>query len=41
MYDVVGQGSTMGTLLLYYYQGAYCCRYWYYFSTSRQPIVSA
>jgi hypothetical protein len=32
---------TMGTLVFYYYQGAYCCRYWYYFSTIRRPIVLA
>jgi hypothetical protein len=31
----------MGTLVFYYYQGAYGCRYWYYFSTGRQPVVLA
>jgi hypothetical protein len=31
----------MGTLLYNYYQGAYCCHYRYYFSTTRQPIVLA
>ena len=31
----------MGTLLFDYYQGAYRCQYWYYFSTTRQPIVLA
>jgi hypothetical protein len=31
----------MGTLVCHYYQGAYCCRYWYYFSTAWQPIVLA
>jgi hypothetical protein len=31
----------MGTLVFYYRYGAYCCRYWYYFSTARQPIVLA
>ncbi len=31
----------MGILLYYSYQGAYCCHYWYYFSTTRQPIVLA
>jgi hypothetical protein len=31
----------MGTLLYYYSQGAYSCHYWYYFSTTRQPVVLA
>jgi hypothetical protein len=31
----------MGTLAFHYYQGVYCCRYWYYFSTTRQPTVLA
>jgi hypothetical protein len=31
----------MGTLAFFYYQGAYCCHYWYYFSTIWQPIVLA
>lgn len=31
----------MGTLACYYYQGAYGCRFWYSFSTDRQPIVLA
>jgi hypothetical protein len=36
-----GRSLTMGTLLYYYDEGAGCCRYWYYFSTSGQPIVLA
>jgi hypothetical protein len=31
----------MGTLVFYYYQGTYYCRYGYYFSSARQPIVLA